>query len=162
MYKYLTKFLFLLFMTISFSVVAKNDVVKVYDKGSDGLKRYHAVVCPDGNKIYITQMLNKRGESVSSGDAISLEPLVDEDEDFSETTTKPATTKPVRPGNSSGLNSQASASSSGSVKEQTEGLKRKFLKLIGAKNKIEVCIGAQCNLYENIDAAAKAACDIKR
>ena len=159
MYKYLTKFLFLLFMTTSFSVVAKNDVVKVYDKGADGMRRYHAVVCPDGNKIYITQMLNKRGESVSSGDAISLEPLVDEvdeDEDFSETTTKP-----VRPG-SSGLNSRASASSSGSVKEQTEGLKRKFLKLIGAKNKIEVCIGAQCNLYENVDAAAKAACDIKR
>ena len=159
MYKYLTKFLFLLFMTTSFSVVAKNDVVKVYDKGADGMRRYHAVVCPDGNKIYITQMLNKRGESVSSGDAISLEPLVDEvdeDEDFSETTTKP-----VRPG-SSGLNSRASASSSGSVKEQTEGLKRKFLKLVGAKNKIEVCIGAQCNLYENVDAAAKAACDIKR
>ena len=160
MCKYLTKFLFLLFMTTSFSVVAKNDVVKVYDKGADGMRRYHAVVCPDGNKIYITQMLNKRGESVSSGDAISLEPLVDEvdeDEDFSETTTKP-----VRSGNSSGLNSQASASSSGSVKEQTEGLKRKFLKLVGAKNKIEVCIGAQCNLYENVDAAAKAACDIKR
>ena len=159
MYKYLTKFLFLLFMTTSFSVVAKNDVVKVYDKGADGMRRYHAVVCPDGNKIYITQMLNKRGESVSSGDAISLEPLVDEvdeDEDFSETTTKP-----VRPG-SSGLNSRASASSSGSVKEQTEGLKRKFLKLIGAKNKVEVCIDAQCNLYENVDAAAKAACDIKR
>ena len=147
-------------MTTSFSVVAKNDVVKVYDKGADGMRRYHAVVCPDGNKIYITQMLNKRGESVSSGDAISLEPLVDEvdeDEDFSETTTKP-----VRSGNSSGLNSQASASSSGSVKEQTEGLKRKFLKLVGAKNKIEVCIDAQCNLYENVDAAAKAACDIKR
>ena len=162
MYKYLTKFLFLLFMTTSFSVVAKNDVVKVYDKGADGMRRYHAVVCPDGNKIYITQMLNKRGESVSSGDAISLEPLVDEDEDFSETTTKPATTKPVRPGNSSGLNSQASASSSGSVKEQTEGLKRKFFKLIGAKHKVEVCIGAQCNFYENVDAAAKAACDIKR
>ena len=159
MYKYLTKFLFLLFMTTSFSVVAKNDVVKVYDKGADGMRRYHAVVCPDGNKIYITQMLSKRGESVSSGDAISLEPLVDEvdeDEDFSETTTKP-----VRPG-SSGLNSRASASSSGSVKEQTEGLKRKFLKLIGAKNKVEVCIDAQCNLYENVDAAAKAACDIKR
>ena len=152
-------------MTTSFSVVAKNDVVKVYDKGADGMRRYHAVVCPDGNKIYITQMLSKRGESVSSGDAISLEPLVDEvdeDEDFSETTTKPATTKPVRSGNSSGLRSQASASSSGSVKEQTEGLKRKFLKLIGAKNKIEVCIDAQCNLYENVDAAAKAACDIKR
>ena len=160
MYKYLTKFLFLLFMTTSFSVVAKNDVVKVYDKGADGMRRYHAVVCPAGNKIYITQMLSKRGESVSSGDAISLEPLVDEvdeDEDFSETTTKP-----VRSGNSSGLRSQASASSSGSVKEQTEGLKRKFLKLVGAKNKIEVCIGAQCNLYENVDAAAKAACDIKR
>ena len=159
MYKYLTKFLFLLFMTTSFSVVAKDDVVKVYDKGADGMRRYHAVVCPDGNKIYITQMLSKRGESVSSGDAISLEPLVDEvdeDEDFSETTTKP-----VRPG-SSGLNSRASASSSGSVKEQTEGLKRKFLKLIGAKNKVEVCIDAQCNLYENVDAAAKAACDIKR
>ena len=162
MYKYLTKFLFLLFMTTSFSVVAKNDVVKVYDKGADGTRRYHAVVCPDGNKIYITQMLSKRGESVSSGDAISLEPLVDEvdeDEDFSETTTKP-----VRSGNSSGLRSQASASSSGSVKEQTEGLKRKFLKLIGAKNKVEVCMnsGAQCNSYESIDAAAKVACNITR
>ena len=78
MYKYLTKFLFLLFMTTSFSVVAKNDVVKVYDKGAEGMRRYHAVVCPDGNKIYITQMLSNRGESVSSGDAISLEPLVDE------------------------------------------------------------------------------------
>ena len=156
MYKYLTKFLFLLFMTTSFSVVAKNDVVKVYDKGADGTRRYHAVVCPDGNKIYITQMLSKRGESVSSGDAISLEPVADED--FSETTTKP-----VIPG-SSGLKSRASASSSGSVKEQTEGLKRKFLKLIGAKNKVEVCMnsGAQCNSYESIDAAAKVACNITR
>ena len=159
MYKYLTKFLFLLFMTISFSVVAKNDVVKVYDKGTDGLKRYHAVVCPDGNKIYIKQMLNS--ESARSGDTISLEPKVDEDS--SETTTKPATTKPVRPANNSKLRSHASAGSSSSVKEQTEDLKRKFLKLIGGKSKIEVCIsGTQCNLYESIDAAAKAACDIKR
>ena len=149
-------------MTISFSVVAKNDVVKVYDKGTDGLKRYHAVVCPDGNKIYIMHMLNKYSESARSGDTVSLEPEVDEDS--SETTTKPATKKPVRPANNSTLRSRASAGSSSSVKEQTAGLKRKFLKLIGAKNKVDVCMnsGAQCNSYESIDVAAKAACDIKR
>jgi len=148
MYKYLTKFLFLLFMTTSFSVVAKNDVVKVYDKGVDGKRRYHAVVCPDGNKISITQMLSARGESAGSVDTISLEPVAGENS--SGITTKQE------------LRAQASAGSSGSVKEQTEGLKRKFFKLIGAKHKVEVCIGAQCNLYENVDAAAKAACDIKR
>ena len=156
MCKYLTKFLFLLFMATSFSVVAKNDVVKVYDKGIDGKKRYYRVVCPGGNSITITHMLGEYGKSARSGGITathSIEPTVDEEEDLETPTRR----------DSSNL-SLPTTSSSGSVKQTTEGLKRKLLKLIGAKSKVEVCMnsGTQCNSYESIDVAAKAACDMTR
>ena len=156
MCKYLTKFLFLLFMATSFSVVAKNDVVKVYDKGIDGKKRYYRVVCPDGNSTSITHMIGEYGKSARSGGITaihSIEPTVDEEEDLETPTRR----------DSSNL-SLPTTSSSGSVKQTTEGLKRKLLKLIGAKSKVEVCMnsGTQCNSYESIDVAAKAACDMTR
>jgi len=155
MCKYLTKFLFLLFMATSFSVVAKNDVVKVYDKGIDGKKRYYRVVCPGGNSITITHMLGEYGKSARSGGITqkpSIDPTVDE-EDL-ETPTRRGSSNPPLP----------TTSSSGSVQQATEGLKRKLLKLIGAKSKVEVCMnsGTQCNSYESIDVAAKAACDMTR
>ena len=156
MCKYLTKFLFLLFMATSFSVVAKNDVVKVYDKGIDGKKRYYRVVCPDGNSITITHMLGEYGKSARSGGITprpSIDPTVDEEDDL-ETPTRRGSSNPPLP----------TTSSSSSVQQATEGLKRKLLKLIGAKSKVEVCMnsGTQCNSYESIDVAAKAACDMTR
>ena len=155
MCKYLTKFLFLLFMATSFSVVAKNDVVKVYDKGMDGKKRYYRVVCPDGNSITITQMFGEYGKSARSGGITprpSIDPTVDE-EDLETPTRRDSSNTPLQ-----------TTSSSGSVQQATEGLKRKLLKLIGAKSKVEVCMnsGTQCNSYESIDVAAKAACDMIR
>ena len=148
MCKYLTKFLFLFFIATSFSVVAKNDAVKVYDRGLDGNNRHYTVVCPDGNRTAITHALGGYGRSARSGGGISLQSIeLAEQEEFKA---------------SSRRGSLPTTDSSSSVKQTTEGLKRKFLKLIGAKNKIEVCmIGTQCKSYESIDAAAKAACDKK-
>ena len=150
MCKYLTKFIFLLFMATTFSVVAKNDAVKVYDRGLDGNKRHYTVVCPDGNRTAITHALGEHGKSARSGGGTSLQSIeLAEQEEFKA---------------SSRRGSLPTADSSSSVKQTTEGLKRKFLKLIGAKNKVEVCMnsGAQCNSYESIDAAAKVACNITR
>ena len=152
MCKYLTKFIFLLFMATTFSVVAKNDAVKVYDRGLDGNKRHYTVICPDGNRTAIAHALGEHGKSARSGavDVKQLQSIELADQEEFKT--------------SSRRGSLPTADSSSSVQQTTEGLKRKFLKLIGAKSKVEVCMNsaAQCNSYESIDAAAKAACNITR
>jgi hypothetical protein len=55
MSKYLTKLslIFSLLMLMSFSVVANNNVIKVYDKGQDGGMRIYSIACPNGKKTTV-------------------------------------------------------------------------------------------------------------
>ena len=66
MSKYLTKLslIFSLLMLMSFSVIAKNDVIKVYDKGQDGGMRIYSVACPNGKKTTVTQVLDISDERI--------------------------------------------------------------------------------------------------
>ena len=66
MSKYLTKLslIFSLLMLMSFSVIAKNDVIKVYDKGQDGGMRIYSVACPNGKKTTVTQVLGISDERI--------------------------------------------------------------------------------------------------
>ena len=83
MCNYLTNFLFLLLMIVSFSVGAKNDVIKVYDKGLDGNVRNYSVVCPNGKKTFISHVVGKTNQSGST--QVELE-IPDSDLDAKKTT----------------------------------------------------------------------------
>ena len=66
MSKYLTKLslIFSLSMLMSVSVIAKNDVIKVYDKGQDGGMRIYSIACPNGKKTTVTQVLDISDERI--------------------------------------------------------------------------------------------------
>ena len=66
MSKYLTKLslIFSLLMLISFSVIANNNVIKVYDKGQDGGMRIYSIACPNGEKTTVTQVLDISDERI--------------------------------------------------------------------------------------------------
>ena len=74
MSKYLTKLslIFSLSMLMSFSVIAKNDVIKVYDKGQDGGMRIYSIVCPNGKKTTVTQVLDLSDERIGQQEVTSL------------------------------------------------------------------------------------------
>jgi hypothetical protein len=74
MSKYLTKLslIFSLLMLMSFSVIAKNDVIKVYDKGQDGGMRLYSVACPNGKKTTVTQVLDISDERIGQQEVTSL------------------------------------------------------------------------------------------
>ena len=140
-------------MIVSFSVGAKNDVIKVYDKGLDGNVRNYSVVCPNGKKTFISHVVGKTNQSGST--QVELE-IPDSDLDAKKTTGTGKTSLPI-----------SSSQKTTSVKDVTEDLKQKFRKLIGAKSRVNVCISRinmdkQCKSYESIDVAAKAACDLIR
>ena len=123
-------------MLMSVSVIAKNDVIKVYDKGQDGGMRIYSIVCPNGEKTSVTKMINTSGE--------------DQNLQKQQQTVKP----------DSNLKKEGR-----SIKSTAQNLKEKALKLIGQENRAEVCLypvdaERKCKTYKNIDAAAKAACDL--
>ncbi len=74
MSKYLTKLslIFSLLMPMSFSVVANNNVIKVYDKGQDGGMRLYSVACPNGKKTTVTQVLDISDERIGQQEVTSL------------------------------------------------------------------------------------------
>ena len=74
MSKYLTKLslIFSLSMLMSVSVIAKNDVIKVYDKGQDGGMRLYSVACPNGKKTTVTQVLDISDERIGQQEVTSL------------------------------------------------------------------------------------------
>jgi len=74
MSKYLTKLslIFSLLMLMSSSVIAKNDVIKVYDKGQDGGMRLYSVACPNGKKTTVTQVLDISDERIGQQEVTSL------------------------------------------------------------------------------------------
>ena len=138
MSKYLTKLslIFSLLMSMSFSVIAKNDVIKVYDKGQDGGMRIYSIVCPNGEKTSVTKVINTSGE--------------DQNLQIQQQTVK----------SNSNLKKEER-----SIKSTTQGLKKKALKFIGQQNRSEMCLypinsEKQCKTYKDVDAAAKAACDL--
>ena len=74
MSKYLTKLslIFSLLILMSFSVIAKNVVIKVYDKGQDGGMRLYSVACPNGKKTTVTQVLDISDERIGQQEVTSL------------------------------------------------------------------------------------------
>ena len=151
MRNYLTKFFLL--MVVSFSVAAKDDVVKVYDKGLDGNMRIYTIGCPNGKKTVITQ---KFGEAE---DLTTLEEVEDPSE-FEEAEDL-ETDLPI------GSGEIPIGGTTSSIEATAIDLKQRFLALIGQENKLEVCLypireKMECKSYNDIDAAAQAACDLIR
>ena len=74
MSKYLTKLslIFSLLMLMSFSVIANNNVIKVYDKGQDGGMRIYSVACPNGKKTTVTQVLDISDERIGQQEVTLL------------------------------------------------------------------------------------------
>jgi hypothetical protein len=74
MSKYLTKLslIFSLLMLMSFSVIANNNVIKVYDKGQDGGMRIYSIVCPNGKKTTVTQVLGISDERIGQQEVTPL------------------------------------------------------------------------------------------
>ena len=135
MSKYLTKLslIFSLLMLMSFSVIAKNDVIKVYDKGQDGGMRIYSVACPNGKKTTVTQVLGISDERIGQQELTTTLDNVGTD--------------------------------TNSVGSTLQKLKKKALKIIGQQNRSEMCLypinsEKQCKTYKDVDAAAKAACDL--
>ena len=142
MRNYLTKFFLL--MIVSFSVAAESDVIKVYDKGLDGSMRYYSVACPNGKKTTVTQTLEEFDQQEliveqimsESGEELVIDNTINESD--------------------TGVIESLSAT--------TQNLKQKFLDLLD-KDQFEMCLypinsEKQCKSYKDVDAAAKAACDL--
>jgi len=146
MRNHLIKFSFLLslFMVVSIPVAAESDAIKVYDKGLDGSMRYYDVACPNGKKTTITQTLEEFDQQEliveqimsESGEELVIDNPIDESD--------------------TGVIESLSAT--------TQNLKQKFLDLLD-KDQLEMCLypinsEKQCKSYKDVDAAAKAACDL--
>ena len=165
MRNYLTKFFLL--MVVSFYVAAKDDVVKVYDKGLDGNMRIYSIGCPNGKKTMITQMFGAYDEAGGSAsqnvgelDISKLEELIEEadalDDESEDSETNISSDTDV---------STVETETTSSIEQTATDLKQRFLKLVGQENRAEVCLypvdaERKCKTYTNIDTAAKAACDL--
>ena len=155
MFNYIIKFLLLIF--VSFSLLANADDIKVFDKGLDGNMRIYSIGCPNGKNTVITQMFGAHGKAKRSNSATSnIREL--QLEEFEETETLDTDLS----GNSDEIPTSSSAST---LTQTTSNIRQKFLKLIGQEARTEVCLYpvnavAQCKSYQNIDTAAKAACDL--
>ena len=135
MYQYPMKIFLMLLFLISFSVSAKEDVVKVYDKGMDGGMRIYTVVCPNGKKTSVTRVV-----SISGGEQ-NLE-------------TQQQTVKLSR-----------DLKTGKSVESTVQDIKKRALRLLGQQNRAEMCLypvnsKKQCKSYKDVDAAAQAACNL--
>ena len=146
MRNYLIKFLFLLslLMIVSIPIAAESDAIKVYDKGLDGSMRYYSVACPNGKKTTITQMF----EELDAQEFIVEQITSDSGEELvMDNTIKASGTDAID-----------------SVSATAQSIKQKFLDLIN-QDQLEMCLypinsEKQCKTYKNVDAAAKAACDL--
>ena len=151
MRNYLTKFFLLI--VVSFFVAAKDDVVKVYDKGLDGNMRLYAIGCPNGKKTVVAQKF---------GEAKDLTALEEAEDPFKfEEAENSGADLPI------GSDEMPTGGTTRSFEETTTDLKQRFLALIGQENKLEVCLypigeKMECKSYNSIDAAAHAACDLIR
>ena len=135
MYQYPMKIFLMLLFLISFSVSAKEDVAKVYDKGTDGGMRIYTVVCPNGKKTSVTRVVSV------SGDEQNLE-----------------TQQQI-------VKLSGDLKTGKSVKSTVQDIKKKALRLLGQQNRGEMCLypvnsKKQCKNYKDVDAAAQAACNL--
>ena len=122
---------------MSVPVSAKDDVIKVYDKGGiEGGLRLYVIVCPNGKKTNVTKMINTSGE----GQNLQKQQQT--------------------------IKSDSNLKKEGrSIKSTAQNLKKKALKLIGQQNRSEMCLypinsDKQCKSYKDVDTAAQAACDL--
>tara|TARA_B100001250_G_scaffold58043_1_gene45055 strand:+ start:165 stop:611 length:447 start_codon:yes stop_codon:yes gene_type:complete len=137
-------FLLSLFMIVSIPIAAESDAIKVYDKGLDGSMRYYSVVCPNGKKTTITQMF--------------------EEFDAQEVTVELITSDS---GEELVMDNTIKESSSGAIESLSEtalDIKQKFIDLVD-QDQFKICLypinaEKQCKTYKDVDAAAKAACDL--
>ena len=137
-------FLLSLFTIVSIPIAAESDAVKVYDKGLDGGMRYYSVACPNGKKTTVTQMLGEFDEQELIVEQITSE---SGEELVIDNTIKESSTGAID-----------------SISATAENLKQKFLDLIN-QEQLEMCLypinsEKQCKSYKDVDAAAKAACDL--
>ena len=146
MRNYLIKFSFLLslFMVVSIPVAAESDAIKVYDKGLDGSMRYYSVACPNGKKTTITQTLEELDQQEFTVELIMSE---GGEELVMDNTIEVSDTGAIA-----------------SLSATAQNLKQKFLDLLD-KDQFEMCLypinsEKQCKSYRDVDAAAKAACDL--
>jgi hypothetical protein len=148
MRNHLIKFSFLLslFMIVSIPVAAESDAIKVYDKGLDGSMRYYSVACPNGKNTTITQTLEEFDQQ-----ELIVEQIMSES------------------GEELVMDNTIEVSDTGAIESlsaTTQNLKQKFLDLFD-KDQLEMCLypinaEKQCKSYKDVDAAAKAACDLIR
>ncbi len=148
MRNHLIKFSFLLslFMIVSIPVAAESDAIKVYDKGLDGSMRYYSVACPNGKNTTITQTLEEFDQQ-----ELIVEQIMSES------------------GEELVMDNTINESDTGAIESlsaTTQNLKQKFLDLFD-KDQLEMCLypinaEKQCKSYKDVDAAAKAACDLIR
>ncbi len=148
MRNYLIKFSFLLslFMIVSIPVAAESDAIKVYDKGLDVSMRYYSVACPNGKNTTITQTLEEFDQQ-----ELIVEQIMSES------------------GEELVIDNTIEVSDTGAIESlsaTTQNLKQKFLDLFD-KDQLEMCLypinsEKQCKSYKDVDAAAKAACDLIR
>ena len=148
MRNYPIKFLFLLslLMIVSIPVAAESDAIKVYDKGLDGSMRYYSVACPNGKKTTITQTLEELDQQ-----EFIVEQIMSEggEELVMDNTIEVSDTGAIE-----------------SLSATAQNLKQKFLDLLD-KDQFEMCLypigeKMECKSYNDIDAAAHAACDLIR
>ena len=131
-------------MIVSIPVAAESDAIKVYDKGLDGGMRYYSVACPNGKKTTVTQTLGE----------------LDQQEFIVEQITSDSGEELV-------MDNTIEVSDTGAIESLSataQNLKQKFLDLLD-KDQFEMCLypinsEKQCKSYRDVDAAAKAACDL--
>ena len=135
MSKYLTKLslIFSLSMLMSFSVIAKNDVIKVYDKGQDGGMRIYSIACPNGKKTTVTQVLDISDERIGQQELTTSLDNVGTDT------------------NSAGLALQNLKKKALKIIGQQNRSEMCLYPINSEK---------QCKTYKDVDVAAKAACDL--
>ena len=137
-------FLLSLLMIVSIPIAAESDAIKVYDKGLDGSMRYYSVACPNGKNTTITQTLGEFDEQ-----EFIVEQIMSES------------------GEELVMDNTINESDTGAIESlsaTTQNLKQKFLDLLD-KDQLEMCLHPinaekQCKSYKDVDAAAKAACDL--
>ena len=137
-------FLLSLLMIVSIPIAAESDAIKVYDEGLDGSMRYYSVACPNGKKTTITQTLEEFDQQ-----EFIVEEIISES------------------GEELVMDNTIEVSDTGAIESlsaTTQNLKQKFLDLFD-KGQLEMCLypinsEKQCKFYRDVDAAAKAACDL--
>ena len=135
MSKYLTKLslIFSLLMLMSFSVIANNNVIKVYDKGQDGGNRIYTIVCPNGKKTTVTQVLDISDERIGQQELTTTLDNVGTDTNSVGSTLQKLKKKALR-----------------LIGQQNRA--EMCLYPINSEK--------QCESYKDVDTAAQAACDL--